>query len=85
MSTTPRPPAKIKPNFAQRMNNDVQLGMLKRFKTEATMLTIKLMDGTEEHGFIKDFDTFSIEFRTHDARTACFYKHGIVGFMADKT
>jgi RNA chaperone Hfq len=81
MATTPKPPAKIKPNFAPRMNNEVQSGLLKRFKAEATVLTVKLMDGSYEVGVIKDFDTFSIEFATDDGRKAIFYKHGIVGFI----
>ena len=76
-----RPSGKTKPNFGARMNNEVQLGMLKRYKAEATMLTIKLVDGSEKRGTIKDYDTFSIEVATDDGCTACYYKHGIVGFI----
>jgi len=67
-------------NREVHQTHDVQLGLLKRFKMEQTLLTIRLMGGGEITGRIKRYDTYVIDFRSDDGKVNLFYKHGIVGF-----
>lgn len=75
------PDAKTQPTNRQtHLSHLVQIGLLKRFKSEGTRVCVHLLNGEKWFGKITAYDQYVIEFTEDSGAIIFLYKHGVSAF-----